>query len=330
MKTRNRKMTLTLGLLAGTMITACALTGCGIKAGPVDLTIPGTEKTVGKDIVMDDITEFYYTEENINYGAYYLRYRFYEEDGKYWFFYESREREDDYGPCTEEDATMVGTVELTKEQWTQFYNLVQGGKITAREDSAESGDTGPWLYLYWKGDKSKYQVFSFESYGKEVSFADYCVSLIPEEERGAAAAAPAAEAPAAEAAPAAEEAAAAVEAPAAEAPAAEAWEPAEEAPAANGRLTDAQAKDAIRHYCILENPDLENYINEGEYPVYWEVTESNGEQIVVLFRSYTGALTRYYIDPYSGDTYVTEQVPGIIEDEQASGETLNVYDYLNF
>ena len=45
-----------------------------------------------------DVTEFYYTCENINYGAFYRRYRLYTENGKYFFSHETRERPEDYGP----------------------------------------------------------------------------------------------------------------------------------------------------------------------------------------------------------------------------------------
>ncbi|MCR5735914.1 MAG: hypothetical protein K6G22_15045 [Lachnospiraceae bacterium] len=136
--------------------------------------------TVGEDIASDDITDFYYTVENINYDAYYHRYRFYTEDGKHFFFHETRERKDDYGPCTEEDTTLKGTIELSDEQWAGFFDLVSGGTVRAREESIEDGDSGPWLYLYWVNDQSDYQMYSFESYGKEVAFVDYCLSLIPD------------------------------------------------------------------------------------------------------------------------------------------------------
>ncbi|MCR5507072.1 MAG: hypothetical protein K6F34_00120 [Lachnospiraceae bacterium] len=159
--------------------------GCKEKEEPETMHLPGSGKTVGKDILMEDITDFYYTEENINYGAYYQRYRFYVEDGKHMFFHETRERKDDYGPCTEDDTTLKGTAELTDEQWSQFYDLVNGGTVKARSDSADSGDTGPWLYLYWTDDKSKYQEFSFDSYNTETRFVDYCISLIPDsQDRG--------------------------------------------------------------------------------------------------------------------------------------------------
>ena len=94
------------------------------------------------------------------------------------------------------------------------------------------------------------------------------------------------------------------------------------------RLTDKQAIAAIERYCRMSNPDLEKAANSGEYPVYWEIAWSDDQQIVVLFRSYTGAQIRYYIDPVSGNTHVTEFVPGITEKEEPTDESFNVRDYL--
>ena len=94
------------------------------------------------------------------------------------------------------------------------------------------------------------------------------------------------------------------------------------------RLTNEQAVSAIRHYCYIINPDLEKIVDAGEYPVYWDISSSGENEIVVVFRSYTGSLNRYYIDPVSGDTYVTELVSGIIDEEQRTDENLNAWDYL--
>ena len=96
--------------LAISMMLAFLAAGC--------VTFGGTGRTagarvVGEDIQIGDITEFYYTYENINYNAFYQRYRFYTEDGKHLFFHETRERKDDYGPATEKDTTLTGTAELT-------------------------------------------------------------------------------------------------------------------------------------------------------------------------------------------------------------------------
>lgn len=134
-------------------------------------------KKVGTDIKMEDINDFYFTKENINYGAYYQRYRFYVEDGKHLFFHETRERKDDYGPCTEADTTKTGTIELTDEQWAEFYDLVDGGTVKAREESVEAGGDGPWTYLYWTNDQSKIQQFSFASYETQDAFVEFCLSL---------------------------------------------------------------------------------------------------------------------------------------------------------
>ncbi len=161
-------------LLAISMMLAFLAAGC--------VTIGGTGRTagarvVGEDIQIGDITEFYYTYENINYNAFYQRYRFYTEDGKHMFFHETRERKDDYGPATEEDTTLTGTAELTDEQWSEFFRAVSGGEVRKRTDSAESGSRGPWMYIYWNGDQSKYQKYSFPSYAEQKAFEEFCASL---------------------------------------------------------------------------------------------------------------------------------------------------------
>ena len=61
-------------------------------------------------------------------------------------------------------------------------------------------------------------------------------------------------------------------------------------------ITDEQALNAIKNYCFANNPDLKEMIGEDEYTLYWEIESSDDSEIVVLYRSYTGALVRYYID----------------------------------
>ena len=163
------------------LILVAVLTGCGAGEESADMPLFSGAKTVGKDIPVSDITDFYYTEENINYDAYYQRYRFYVEDGKHMFFHETRERKDEYGPCTEDDTTLTGTIELTDDQWSEFTDLVSGGTVKSRENSADAGGTGPWLYLYWSNDKGKYQQFSFDSYETQAKFEEYCLSLAPKD-----------------------------------------------------------------------------------------------------------------------------------------------------
>lgn len=93
-------------------------------------------------------------------------------------------------------------------------------------------------------------------------------------------------------------------------------------------LSDEQALAAVRSYCLIRNPDLENIVNAGVYPVYWAVSSSDEHEIVVLFRSYTGAQIRYHIDRVTGETYVTESVPEISPEEVRTEESLNVWEYL--
>ena len=94
------------------------------------------------------------------------------------------------------------------------------------------------------------------------------------------------------------------------------------------RLTDEQAAAAIRQYCGIRDPELKITAETGEYPVYWDVSSSTDHEIVVVFRSYTGAQVRYHIDPVSGETQAAEFVPGITAEEQPTGERLNAWDYL--
>ena len=91
-------------------------------------------------------------------------------------------------------------------------------------------------------------------------------------------------------------------------------------------VEDELALSIIRNYCLSENPDLQQIVDAGEYPVYWEIASSDEQQVVILYRSYTGALVRYYIDRATGDTYVTEFVPGITAEEQRTEESFNLWD----
>lgn len=97
---------------------------------------------------------------------------------------------------------------------------------------------------------------------------------------------------------------------------------------AAAKLTDEEALAAIRNYCCIKNPDLEAIVTGGEYPAYWEIASGDEEEVVVLFRSYTGVLVRYYINRETGDTGVTEFVPGITPEEQQTDESFNARDYL--
>ncbi len=94
------------------------------------------------------------------------------------------------------------------------------------------------------------------------------------------------------------------------------------------QITEDQALAAIQSYCHETNPDLKDMEGSEDYTIYFDVSTNEDHQIVVLYRSYTGAQVRYYINPDTGETYVTEFVPGITDDEERTDETLNVRDYL--
>ena len=94
-----------------------------------------------------------------------------------------------------------------------------------------------------------------------------------------------------------------------------------------GRISDETALAAVKRYGFASNPDLAEITNAGQYPVYWEVVSGDDTESVVQFRSYTGAKTNYHIDPVSGETYVTEFVPGVTAEEQRTDESFNVWNY---
>ncbi len=97
---------------------------------------------------------------------------------------------------------------------------------------------------------------------------------------------------------------------------------------ADAELTEEQALEAVRNYCFQIQPDLKEMVEADEETIYWDVITNEEGQIVVLYRSYTGAQIRYYIDPATGEAYTTELVPGIIDEEQRTEDTLNIRDYL--
>ena len=92
-----------------------------------------------------------------------------------------------------------------------------------------------------------------------------------------------------------------------------------------GVLSEEQALDAAINHYKNNTPGYETGAEENDY---WDVSTEDAGQIVVSYHSYTGAINRYYVDVNSGETYVTEYVPGIIEDERRTGEVFDIRDYL--
>ncbi len=93
-------------------------------------------------------------------------------------------------------------------------------------------------------------------------------------------------------------------------------------------ISEDQAYNAVINYNKAIGSGLSEQINSEGYEEYWNVSTNEDGKIVVLYRSYTAAQIRYYVDPVSGETYVTEIVPGIADEERETGETFNVRDYL--
>ena len=130
---------------------------------------------VGEDITLEDVTEFYYTYDSSAFPPDYQRYRFYTEDGRYYFCHEKREG--DHWPLTEDDVTVTGILELSAEEWSLFWQYLNGGKVRNPEDNLLDGDDGPWLFLYWKGDRDTYREFSFPTWQVRLAFESWCDEL---------------------------------------------------------------------------------------------------------------------------------------------------------
>ena len=97
------------------------------------------------------------------------------------FFHEKREKPGEYGPTSEKNITSSGTVELSAEEWKDFLTFLKKGKVCARNNTAVSGDSGPWTFLNWKNDKGKYQTFEFQSYEIRLKFEEFCSALARKE-----------------------------------------------------------------------------------------------------------------------------------------------------
>lgn len=163
------KMNTIVAIFVGTVFLTVSLllTGCGL------FSLGG--KVVGRDVSKDSFNEFYYTYSKTVNPPKFQRYRFYMEDGKPMFYHEKREGEKVF--LTEEDITVCGTMELSDEEWMTFWDYMCSGRVKKRENSVTSGGSGPWLYLYWDGDKEKYQQFSFNEEGMVLGFEEFCEGL---------------------------------------------------------------------------------------------------------------------------------------------------------
>ncbi len=89
-------------------------------------------------------------------------------------------------------------------------------------------------------------------------------------------------------------------------------------------LTSDMACKAVEAYCREDNPSL-NDMNSEEHIFYWLVEEETSTDYTILYRSYTGALSHYYVNIESGNvTLVQEEV----EDTVTYNDLFNIWDYV--
>ena len=153
---------LILIILAGLCLTGCA------KAGE-------TAKPESVDPMFNGFTDFYYTYDASTNPPHYQRYRFYVEEGKFFFYHETREGGG--WPQTEEDITVSGTVELTEEDRNTFFSYLEDGTVKRPNNDLSDGNAGPWTYIYRGNGQEEYE---FPSYAARLAFEEYCEGLAGE------------------------------------------------------------------------------------------------------------------------------------------------------
>lgn len=159
-------------IVAAAFCLAVLLFGC---------TDNSAERITDMNISIENIAQFYYTYDNINYNARYQRYRFYVEDEKYMFYHETREKKGKYGPTTEEDITSSGTLELSEKEWAEVFALLKDGTAKKKTESIDDGSAGPWTYIYLKDDKNSQIEYMFASFEAKKNFEDFCAELADSE-----------------------------------------------------------------------------------------------------------------------------------------------------
>ena len=155
-------------LITMMLLPAMLLFGCSGGSGNGSVKVDG--------IKAEDINEFYYTYENINFNACYQRYLFHVVDGKYMFFHEKRENPGEYGWLDENYTVRKGDFELTDEEWDQFIELIKDGKVVKRQEHLEDGGSGPWMFIYAGTDKVGKEYY-FQPADQVLAFEDFCEKL---------------------------------------------------------------------------------------------------------------------------------------------------------
>lgn len=89
-------------------------------------------------------------------------------------------------------------------------------------------------------------------------------------------------------------------------------------------ITAEMAFEGVSNYCH-RTFDWE-VADEGRGVMSLEMGEESDSTFKVVFRSYTAALTYFYVNKSSGVTRMVEYVPGLEITEEA--DTINLFDYL--
>lgn len=171
--TKRKKVFIIIMILVGVLMVTVGIFTVVLALRALSYT--GGSMKVGSRIKNEDIKEFYCTYSPSSFPPEYRRYRIYKEDGNLLIYYETREG--NRFPLTEEDITLSGTAVLSEEEKAVFFDSLSGGSVKKRTEHTDSGDPGPWFYLYWNGDRDKYQEFEFESVEKSEQFEKLCISL---------------------------------------------------------------------------------------------------------------------------------------------------------
>ena len=93
-------------------------------------------------------------------------------------------------------------------------------------------------------------------------------------------------------------------------------------------LTDEEAMTGFTNYLYFKIKNLQKILDEDKVPCTWGIASSSKNEIMIMFKSNTGALLRYHINRNSGKAYVT-QYSVISNSFFRTKETVNVRSYIN-
>lgn len=93
-------------------------------------------------------------------------------------------------------------------------------------------------------------------------------------------------------------------------------------------LTDDEAMAGFTNYLYFKIKNLQKILDEDKIPCTWGIASSDKNEIMIMFKSNTGALLRYHINRKTGKAYVTQYA---VETNSyfRTKETVNVREYIN-